>query len=108
VVPQRIQKPWILKVDAMVQTGRLDALALVLQSPGFLNVGQRLSLIRNVMFVGISNQDAELVADHVKLYLHVGAILLREQGGQLGLDLGLLVKQVLDGRVQRGVMRRRE
>lgn len=49
------------------------------------------------MFLGVGDQDAKLVAEHVELHLHVGAIFLGEQSSQLGLDLGLLVEEVLDG-----------
>jgi len=49
------------------------------------------------MFLGVGDQDAKLVAEHIKLHLHVGAVFLGEKSSQLGLYLGLLVKEVLDG-----------
>jgi hypothetical protein len=56
------------------------------------------------MFFGVGMQDAKLMAEHFEFHLDVWAILLREQGSQLRLDLGLLVEQVLDGGVQRGII----
>jgi hypothetical protein len=97
-----------LEVDTVVQTSRLDALTLVLQGPGLLDVGHGWYLISEVMFFGVGVQDAKLMAEHFEFHLDVGAILLREQGSQLRLDLSLLVEQVLDGRIQRGIMVGRE
>lgn len=49
---------------------------------------------------GVSFQDKKLVAQHLKLDLDIRAILLREELGEFGLNLGLLIKQLLDGGVQ--------
>lgn len=59
------------------------------------------------MLVGIGKEDAELMAQHVELHFDVGAELLGEEDSQLGLDISLLVEQVLDGGVQGWVIRRR-
>lgn len=51
------------------------------------------------MLVGVGMENAKLMAQHVELHFDVGAELLGEEGSQLGLDVGLLVEQVLDGGV---------
>lgn len=59
------------------------------------------------MLIGVGMENAKLMAQHVELHFDVGAELLGEEGSQLGLDVGLLVEQVLDGGVQGWVIRRR-
>lgn len=50
--------------------------------------------------VSVGAQHMKFMTQHLELQLDVGAILLREQGGEPCLDLGLLVQQVLDGGIQ--------
>ena len=56
------------------------------------------------MLVGVRLEDAVLVTEHVELQADAGAILCRQERGELGLDLGLLLKEGPDDRVRVGVV----